>query len=134
MMANADYALTPTMAIVDANLVMDMPKSLVAAGGIDAIVHAIEAYTSVFANEFSDGQALMALGLLRDFLPSSYRNGSSDPVAREKVHNAATIAGIAFANSFLGICHSMAHKIGSAFKIPHGIANGMLIENVILYN
>jgi acetaldehyde dehydrogenase/alcohol dehydrogenase len=130
----ADYALTPGMAIVDANMVMDMPKSLVAAGGIDAIVHAIEAYVSVVANEFSDGQALTALKLLKEYLPASYRNGASDPVAREKVHNAATIAGIAFANSFLGVCHSMAHKIGSRFHIPHGIANGLLISNVIRYN
>lgn len=130
----ADYALTPSMAIVDANMVMDMPKSLVAAGGIDAIVHAIEAYVSVVANEFSDGQALTALKLLNEYLPASYRNGASDPVAREKVHNAATIAGIAFANSFLGVCHSMAHKIGSRFHIPHGIANGLLISNVIRYN
>lgn len=122
------------MAIVDANMVMDMPKSLVAAGGIDAIVHAIEAYVSVVANEFSDGQALTALKLLKEYLPASCRNGASDPVAREKVHNAATIAGIAFANSFLGVCHSMAHKIGSRFHIPHGIANGLLISNVIRYN
>ncbi len=130
----ADYELTPTMAIVDANLVMNMPKSLCAFGGIDAVTHATEAYVSVLANEYSDGQALQALKLLKEYLPSSYANGSKDPVAREKVHNAATIAGIAFANSFLGVCHSMAHKLGAEFHIPHGLANALLIANVIRYN
>ncbi len=130
----ADYELTPNMAIVDADLVMNMPKSLTAFGGIDAITHAVEAYVSVLANEYSDGQALQALKLLRDYLPASYKHGAKDPVAREKVHNAATIAGIAFANAFLGICHSMAHKIGAEFHIPHGLANAMLICNVIRYN
>ncbi len=130
----ADYELTPTMAIVDANLVMNMPKSLCAFGGIDAVTHAVEAYVSVLANEYSDGQALQALKILKEYLPSSYANGSKDPVAREKVHNAATIAGIAFANSFLGVCHSMAHKLGAEFHIPHGLANALLIANVIRYN
>jgi Alcohol dehydrogenase, class IV len=130
----ADYELTPTMAIVDANLVMNMPKSLCAFGGIDAVTHATEAYVSVLANEYSDGQALQSLKLLKDYLPSSYANGSKDPIAREKVHNAATIAGIAFANSFLGVCHSMAHKLGAEFHIPHGLANALLIANVIRYN
>ena len=130
----ADYELTPTMAIVDANLVMNMPKSLCAFGGVDAVTHAVEAYVSVLANEYSDGQALQALKLLKEYLPSSYANGSKDPVAREKVHNAATIAGIAFANSFLGVCHSMAHKLGAEFHIPHGLANALLIANVIRYN
>ncbi len=130
----ADYELTPTMAIVDANLVMNMPKSLCAFGGIDAVTHATEAYVSVLANEYSDGQALQALKILKEYLPSSYANGSKDPVAREKVHNAATIAGIAFANSFLGVCHSMAHKLGAEFHIPHGLANALLIANVIRYN
>jgi len=130
----ADYELTPSMAIVDANLVMNLPKSLTAFGGIDAVTHALEAYASVMANEFSDGQALMALKLLRDYLPAAYRLGSKDAVAREKVHNAATIAGIAFANAFLGVCHSMAHKLGAAFHIPHGLANALLIANVIRYN
>lgn len=130
----ADYELTPTMAIVDANLVMNMPKSLCAFGGIDAVTHAVEAYVSVLANEYSDGQALQALKLLKEYLPSSYANGSKDPIAREKVHNAATIAGIAFANSFLGVCHSMAHKLGAEFHIPHGLANALLIANVIRYN
>ena len=130
----ADYELTPNMAIVDANLVMGMPKSLCAFGGIDAVTHAMEAYVSVLANEYSDGQALQALKMLKEYLPSSYQNGANDPVAREKVHNAATIAGIAFANAFLGVCHSMAHKLGAEFHIPHGLANALLISNVIRYN
>ncbi len=130
----ADYELTPNMAIVDANLVMNMPKSLTAFGGYDAVTHALEAYVSVLANEYSDGQALQALKMLKEYLPSSYANGAKDPIAREKVHNAATIAGIAFANAFLGVCHSMAHKIGAEFHIPHGLANALLITNVIRYN
>ncbi|MGA9620084.1 MAG: iron-containing alcohol dehydrogenase, partial [Serratia proteamaculans] len=130
----ADYALTPDMAIVDANLVMNMPKSLCAFGGLDAVTHALEAYVSVLANEYSDGQALQALKLLKEYLPASYKEGAKNPVARERVHNAATIAGIAFANAFLGVCHSMAHKLGSEFHIPHGLANAMLISNVIRYN
>ena len=113
----ADYELTPHMAIVDADLVMQMPKGLTAAGGIDAVTHAMEAYVSVLANEYSDGQALQALKILKEYLPRAYKNGAKDPIAREKVHNAATIAGIAFANSFLGVCHSMAHKIWG--RIPH---------------
>ncbi|WP_371377489.1 bifunctional acetaldehyde-CoA/alcohol dehydrogenase [Thalassotalea aquiviva] len=130
----ADYELTPNMAIVDANLVMNMPKSLTAFGGYDAVTHALEAYVSVLANEYSDGQALQALKLLKEYLPSSYANGANDPIAREKVHNAATIAGIAFANAFLGVCHSMAHKIGAEFHLPHGLANALLISNVVRYN
>lgn len=130
----ADYELTPNMAIVDPNLVMDMPKTLTAHGGIDAVTHALEAFVSVMANEYSDGQALQALQLLKDYLPSAYANGARDPVAREKVHNAATIAGIAFANAFLGICHSMAHKLGAEFHLPHGLANALLISNVIRFN
>ncbi|PWC30955.1 bifunctional acetaldehyde-CoA/alcohol dehydrogenase, partial [Azospirillum sp. TSO22-1] len=130
----ADYELTPTMAIVDANLVMGMPKGLTAAGGIDAVTHALEAYVSVVANEYTDGQALQALKLLKENLPSAYANGARDPKARELVHNAATMAGIAFANAFLGVCHSMAHKLGAEFHLPHGIANALLIANVIRYN
>lgn len=130
----ADYELTPHMAIVDANLVMDMPKSLTAFGGIDAVTHALEAYVSVMANEYSDPQALQALKLLKDYLPSAYLNGARDPKAREQVHNAATIAGIAFANAFLGVCHSMAHKLGAEFGLAHGLANALLISNVIRYN
>ncbi len=130
----ADYELTPNMAIVDANLVMNMPKSLTAFGGYDAVTHALEAYVSVLANEYSDGQALQALKMLKEYLPSSYANGANDPIAREKVHNAATIAGIAFANAFLGVCHSMAHKLGAEFHVPHGLANALLIANVVRYN
>ncbi len=103
-------------------------------GGLDAVTHALEAYVSVLASEFSDGQALQALKLLKEYLPASYHEGSKNPVARERVHSAATIAGIAFANAFLGVCHSMAHKLGSQFHIPHGLANALLICNVIRYN
>jgi acetaldehyde dehydrogenase/alcohol dehydrogenase len=130
----ADYELTPNMAIIDPNLVMNLPKGLTAAGGIDAVTHALEAYVSIMANEFSDGQALQALKMLQQYLPSSYKNGAADPKAREKVHYAATLAGVAFANAFLGACHSMAHKLGAAFHLPHGIANALLISNVIRYN
>ncbi len=130
----ADYELMPTMAIIDANFVMHLPRTLTAAGGLDAITHAIETYVSILANEFTDGQALQALSLLKQYLPAAYEQGAANPTAREKVHSAATIAGIAFANSFLGVCHSMAHKLGSAFHIPHGIANAMLLANVIRYN
>jgi len=130
----ADYELTPSMAIVDANFVMNLPKSLTAFGGIDAVVHALEAYVSIMASEFTDGQALQALKLLKEYLPSAYVNGAKDPIARERVHNGATIAGIAFANAFLGVCHSMAHKLGAAFHLPHGLANALLICNVIRYN
>ncbi|WP_039852251.1 bifunctional acetaldehyde-CoA/alcohol dehydrogenase [Magnetospirillum fulvum] len=130
----ADYELTPSMAIVDANFVMNLPKSLTAFGGIDAVVHALEAYVSIMASEYTDGQALQALKLLKESLPSAYANGAKDPIARERVHNGATIAGIAFANAFLGVCHSMAHKLGAAFHLPHGLANALLISNVIRYN
>jgi len=130
----ADYELTPSMAVVDANFVLNLPKSLTAFGGIDAVTHALEAYVSVMANEFSDGQALQALKLLKEYLPAAYTEGAANAVAREKVHNGATIAGIAFANAFLGVCHSMAHKLGAAFHIPHGLANALLISNVVRYN
>jgi acetaldehyde dehydrogenase/alcohol dehydrogenase len=130
----ADYQLTPNMAVIDPNLVMDMPKSLTAFGGIDAVTHALEAYVSVMANEYSDGQALQALDLLFKYLPDSYEFGAKAPVAREKVHNGATIAGIAFANAFLGVCHSMAHKLGAEFHLAHGLANALLISNVIRFN
>lgn len=130
----ADYALTPNIAIIDANLVMNMPKSLTAFGGYDAITHAIEAYVSAMANEYSDGQALQALSLLKEYLPNSYKKGAQDPVARERVHNGATIAGIAFAQAFLGVCHSLAHKLGAEFHLAHGLANALLLTNVIRYN
>ncbi|GAB4209593.1 MAG: bifunctional acetaldehyde-CoA/alcohol dehydrogenase [Coleofasciculaceae cyanobacterium] len=130
----ADYALTPNMAIVDPELVMNMPKKLTAYGGIDALTHALEAYVSVYASEFTNGMALEAIRLLFKYLPSAYKNGANDPKAREKVHYAATMAGMAFANGFLGICHSMAHKLGSTFHVPHGLANALLISHVIRYN
>lgn len=130
----ADYELTPDMAIIDADLVMNLPKSLTAFGGLDAVTHALEAYVSVLANEYADGQALQALTLLKNYLPAAYHKGAQDPQAREKVHNGATLAGVAFAQSFLGVCHSMAHKIGAEFHLPHGLANALLISNVIRYN
>ena len=130
----ADYALTPSMAIVDANFVDSMPKSLTAAGGIDALVHAIEAYVSVMATNYTNSLALEAIKQIFRYLPSAYKNGASDPKAREKMHNAATIAGMAFANAFLGVCHSMAHKLGAMYHIPHGIANALLISQVITFN
>ena len=130
----ADYALTPTMAIVDPDLVDSMPPGLCAAGGIDALVHAIEAYVSVMATNFTNSMALEAAKKVFKYLPRSYREGRNDPIAREKMHYAATIAGMAFANAFLGLCHSMAHKLGAAFNIPHGIANALLICQVIRYN
>ena len=130
----ADYALTPTMAIVDPELVLNMPKRLTAYGGIDALTHALEAYVSVLASEYTNSLALEAIRLLFKYLPSAYKNGASDPKAREKVHYAATMAGMAFANSFLGICHSMAHQLGGVFHVPHGLANALMISHVIKYN
>ncbi|MEG3435565.1 bifunctional acetaldehyde-CoA/alcohol dehydrogenase [Pannus brasiliensis CCIBt3594] len=130
----ADYALTPSMAIVDPELVLNMPKKLTAYGGIDALTHALEAYVSVLASEYTNALAQDAIRLLFKYLPSSYQNGANDPKAREKVHYAATMAGMAFANGFLGICHSMAHQLGAAFHIPHGLANALMISHVILYN
>jgi acetaldehyde dehydrogenase/alcohol dehydrogenase len=130
----ADYALTPDMAVVDPELVMDMPKGLTAAGGIDAVTHALEAIASALATDYTDAMALEALRSLFRYLPDAYRNGAADPKAREKVHNAATMAGMAFANGFLGVCHSMAHKLGAAFRLPHGIANALLITQVLRFN
>lgn len=130
----ADYALTPNMAIVDPQLVMNLPKKLTAYGGLDALTHAIEAYVSVFASEFTNGLALEAIRLLLKYLPAAYQEGANNPKAREKVHYAATIAGMAFANAFLGVCHSLAHKLGSTFHVPHGLANALLISHVIRYN
>ena len=130
----ADYALTPTMAIVDPALVLNLPKRLTAYGGIDALTHALEAYVSVMASDFTSGLALEAIQLLFEYLPRAYRYGARDPEAREKVHYAAAIAGMAFANSFLGICHSMAHQLGGGFHIPHGLANALMISHVIRYN
>jgi acetaldehyde dehydrogenase/alcohol dehydrogenase len=130
----ADYELTPTMAIVDPELVLHLPKSLTAFGGIDAVTHGLEAYVSVMANEYTDPQAIQGLRLLKEHLPAAYLEGARNPGARERVHNAATIVGMAFANAFLGVCHSMAHKLGAEFHLPHGLANALLITNVIRYN
>ena len=130
----ADYALSPSMAIVDADLVMTMPKSLCAASGLDAMTHALEAYVSIMENEYANSHAKQALEMIFQYLPDSYNGGDNFLVAREKIHNAATIAGMAFANSFLGVCHSMAHKLGAAFHIPHGFANSLMISHVVLFN
>ncbi|NLJ90349.1 MAG: bifunctional acetaldehyde-CoA/alcohol dehydrogenase [Clostridiales bacterium] len=130
----ADYEILPNMAIVDADLMMNAPKGLTAASGIDAVTHAIEAYVSVMATDYTDGLALKALKIIFEYLPRAYENGPNDPVAREKMANAATIAGMAFANAFLGICHSMAHKLGAFHDLPHGIANALLINEVIKFN
>lgn len=130
----ADYELTPDMAIVDPELMMNMPKGLTAASGIDALTHAIEAYVSVLASEFTNGLALEAIRLIFKYLPTAYSEGAKNQKAREKMAYASTIAGMAFANAFLGICHSMAHKLGAAFNIPHGVANGLLISEVIRFN
>lgn len=130
----ADYSLTPNMAIVDPELVLNMPKGLTAYGGVDALTHALESYVSVYASEYTNGLALEAIRLLMKYLPSAYENGANDPKAREKVHYAATMAGMAFANAFLGICHSMAHQLGATFHVPHGLANALMITHVIRYN
>jgi len=130
----ADYALTPSMAIVDPELTLNMPRKLTAYGGIDALTHALEAYVSVLASEYTNGLALEAIRLLFKYLPSAYKNGASDPKAREKVHYAATIAGMAFANAFLGVCHSVAHQLGATCHVPHGLANALMISHVIRYN
>ncbi|NLM73983.1 MAG: bifunctional acetaldehyde-CoA/alcohol dehydrogenase [Clostridiaceae bacterium] len=130
----ADYELLPNMAIVDADLMMNMPKGLTAASGIDALTHAIEAYASMLATEYTDALALKAIRLIFDYLPRAYENGALDAEARERMANASTIAGMAFANAFLGICHSMAHKLGAFYHLPHGIANALLITDVIKFN
>jgi len=130
----ADYALTPTMAIIDPELVLNMPKSLTAFGGIDALTHAIESFVSVLSSEFTNGHALEAIRLIFKYLPNAYHLGANNRKAREKMHYAATIAGLAFANGFLGICHSIAHQLGGTFHIPHGLANALMISHVIRYN
>ena len=130
----ADYELTPDMAIVDAELGLTMPPKLTAYGGIDALTHAVEAMVSVLSTEYTNAMALESIRLLFKYLPDSYHHGAADTRAREKVHHAATMAGMAFANAFLGICHSMAHKLGAAFHLPHGLANALLINSVIRYN
>lgn len=130
----ADYALTPNIAIVDPELVLYMPKSLTAFGGVDALTHATESFVSVLASEYTNGMALEAIRLIFKYLPSAYQNGAEDPKAREKMHYASTMAGMAFANGFLGICHSIAHQLGGTFHIPHGLANALMITHVIRYN
>ena len=130
----ADYSLTPDMAIVDADLTLGMPKGLTASSGIDAVTHALEAIVSVAATDYSTGLALESLRVMFKYLRSAYDNGDKDLRAREKVLNASTMAGMAFANAFLGLNHSMAHKLGAAFHIPHGIANALLISHVIRFN
>ena len=130
----ADYELMPNMAIVDANLMMNAPKGLTSASGIDAVTHALEALASMLATEYTDGLAKEALKNIFEYLPRAYDNGANDPVAREKMANAATMAGMAFANAFLGICHSMAHKLGAFHHLPHGVANALLINEVIRFN
>ncbi len=130
----ADYELLPDMAIIDTDFHMSAPKGLTAASGIDAVTHGLEAYASMLATEYTDGLALKSLKTIFKYLPSAYDNGQTDVVAREKMANAATMAGMAFANAFLGVCHSMAHKLGAFYHIPHGIANALMIEHVLRFN
>ena len=130
----ADYELLPKMAIVDSDMMMNAPKGLTSASGIDALVHSIEAYVSTMATEFTDGLALQAIKLIFDYLPRAYENGANDPEAREKMAHAATIAGMAFANAFLGICHSMGHKLGAFHHLPHGITVSLVLNEVMKYN
>ncbi len=130
----ADYELMPDMAIVDADMMMNAPKGLTAASGIDAVTHDLEAYASMLATDYTDGPALRSLKMIFEYLPRAYDNGQNDPVAREKMGNAATMAGMAFANAFLGVCHSMAHKLGAFHHLPHGIANALMIDEVLRFN
>lgn len=130
----ADYELLPNMAIVDADMHMSAPKGLTSASGIDAVSHDLEAIASMLATDYTDGLAIQSLKTIFEYLPKAYNNGPNDPVAREKMANAATMAGMAFANAFLGVCHSMAHKLGAFYHIPHGIANALMLEEVLLYN
>ena len=130
----ADYELLPKMAIVDANMMMNAPKGLTSASGIDAVTHCLEAYASMMATEYTDGLAIEALKNIFKYLPRAYENGANDPEAREKMANAATMAGMAFANAFLGVCHSMAHKLGAYHHIAHGIANALMIDLVLRFN
>lgn len=129
----ADYELMPKMAIVDADMMMDAPKGLTSASGIDAVTHDLEAYASMMATDYTDGLALRSIKTIFEYLPIAYENGK-DVVAREKMANAATMAGMAFANAFLGVCHSMAHKLGAFYHIPHGIANALMIDIVLRFN
>ncbi len=130
----ADYELLPKMAIVDADMMMNAPKGLTAASGIDAVSHSLEAYASVMATDYTDSLALRSLKMVFENLPAAYDNGPNEPKAREKMANAATMAGMAFANAFLGVCHSMAHKLGAFWHIPHGVANALMLEQVMRFN
>ena len=130
----ADYELMPNMAIVDADFHMTAPKGLTAASGIDAVTHCLEAYASMMATDYTDGLAIRSLQMIFQYLPRAYDNGPNDPVAREKMSNAATMAGMAFANAFLGVCHSMAHKLGAFHHLPHGVANALMIDYVLRFN
>ena len=130
----ADYELLPNMAIIDTDFHMSAPRGLTAASGIDAVTHALEAYASIMATDYTDGLAIQALKNIFKYLPDAYDNGQTDAIAREKMANAATMAGMAFANAFLGVCHSMAHKLGAFHHLPHGVANALMIEEVIRFN
>lgn len=130
----ADYELMPKMAIVDADLMMKAPKGLTSASGIDAVTHCLEAYASMMATDYTDSLALRALKIIFEYLPRAYEKGAEDSKAREKMANAATMAGMAFANAFLGVCHSMAHKLGAFHHIPHGIANALMLDEVLRFN
>ena len=130
----ADYELLPKMAIVDADMMMNAPKGLTSASGIDALVHSIEAYVSMMATEFTDGLAIEAIKTIFEYLPRAYEEGANDPIAREKMANAATMAGMAFANAFLGISHSMGHKLGAYHHLPHGVTVGLVLDEVMRFN
>ncbi len=130
----ADYELMPNMAIVDADMMMNAPKGLTSASGIDALTHDLEAYAAMLATDYTDGLALRSMQMIFKYLPRAYDNGPNDPVAREKMANAATMAGMAFANAFLGVCHSMAHKLGAFHHLPHGVANALMIDEVLRFN
>ena len=130
----ADYELLPKMAIIDADNMMTQPKGLTSASGVDALTHALEAYASIMATDYTDGLALKAMKSIFEYLPSAYENGANDPIAREKMADASCMAGMAFANAFLGVCHSMAHKLGAYHHLPHGVANALLISHVLRFN
>ena len=130
----ADYELMPKMAIVDCDMMMNAPKGLTSASGIDAVTHALEAIASMMATEYTDALAIESLKNIFKYLPRAYENGAGDPEAREKMANAATMAGMAFANAFLGVCHSMAHKLGAFHHLPHGVANALMINIVLRFN
>jgi acetaldehyde dehydrogenase/alcohol dehydrogenase len=130
----ADYSLTPTVAIIDPALTMTLPRVITADTGMDVLTHAVEAFVSTLANDYTDGLAIQAIKMVFKYLPRAVANGANDPEAREKMHNASAIAGMAFANAFLGMNHSMAHKIGAEFHVPHGRANAILLPYTVRYN